>query len=210
MNILPKKRWHVRTKDNIARVRKDEAEAAEKQRKIQNQINKAEQEARINYLRSTCDIKGGGTSGTQNITNLDILNIADSSTYSNKEYEKEKKLEKEKYEKQIGYLTYVGQHRNQPNLKRWYELTPQRYKDNKLPSEESDVNKKYNNELKNIKNNILELGKEKSEKKMQKELFRSKCKSHNIDKTSLMDLRKKRLIREAQERKREKTILKKS
>ncbi|XP_061389448.1 leukocyte receptor cluster member 1 homolog [Musca vetustissima] len=140
MNILPKKRWHVRTKDNIARVRRDEAAAREEERKKQEKLEFAESEARINFLRTksglpekhreevptTAEDDEATSSGQQQHVNL----FADYKTHvktTNKELEREKKEEQEKYEKKIGYLTYLGQDTNEAlRLKSWYEVAPKR------------------------------------------------------------------------------------
>lgn len=51
MNILPKKSWHVRTRSNIERVHRDQAEAERKASQEQDRVLKVEQEARLRELR---------------------------------------------------------------------------------------------------------------------------------------------------------------
>ncbi|XP_072383936.1 leukocyte receptor cluster member 1 homolog [Diabrotica undecimpunctata] len=137
MNILPKKRWHVRTKDNIARVRRDEAKALEEEKARQDRIKLAEREARrellLNRSRSTTGFKPDfdikeDTNDNKHINFFEELEEGTAEIkHVNKEHEKEKKEEKEKYEKQIGYLTYLGQDTNEAlGKKSWYDVAPDR------------------------------------------------------------------------------------
>ncbi|XP_023934222.1 leukocyte receptor cluster member 1 homolog [Bicyclus anynana] len=134
MNILPKKRWHVRTRENIARVRKDEAEAAEKEQQEKLRIQRAEREARLNTLKfkskqklKDLDLQPQTsekvTETQEHINFFSDLEHAVQST--NTEHDKEVKDKKEEYEKKIGYLTYLGQDTNEAlGKKNWYEVPP--------------------------------------------------------------------------------------
>ncbi|KAK1895971.1 Leukocyte receptor cluster member 1 like [Dissostichus eleginoides] len=122
MNILPKKSWHVRNKDNVARVRKDEAQAAEEEREAKRRVERAEQEARTEYLRnkSRAALSSAGetkadedeavpSGGSGILEHLNLFPLEDSSEKKgNVEYLKDKKDEQEKQERAIGLLVSLG------------------------------------------------------------------------------------------------------
>ncbi|KAI4471584.1 leukocyte receptor cluster lrc member 1 [Holotrichia oblita] len=157
MNILPKKRWHVRNKDNIARVRRDEAKAAEEERLKQERTKLAEQEARTELLRQrarerlkTDDFVSLSSDGGNISINTedghvnffkDLEDETDECKKTNAEHDKEKKEEQEQYEKKIGYLTYLGQDTNEALGKQsWYNIAPNR--SNKDDDEEINLKTK--------------------------------------------------------------------
>ncbi|CAH8621580.1 unnamed protein product [Schistosoma intercalatum] len=146
MNILPKKRWHVLKKENIARVRSDEAKYEEERRKCEIKAQLADQEARIDYLRRQKNnlTSSSGSDGFQiTLTKDSILNVSQ----GNAEYENEKKIEQERKEKAVGILTYLGQTvLDAAGEKPWYDVHPRTYErresERRKSKEELEIKKK--------------------------------------------------------------------
>ncbi|KAL4224326.1 Leukocyte receptor cluster member 1 [Mactra antiquata] len=243
MNILHHKSWHVRNKDNIERVRRDEAKAAEEEKEKLRKIALAEQEARTDLLRQKArkrrsdDPFGSITQDTDkqisssststvttditdtppgNINFFKHLETGEEKQGKNIEHEEEKKAEKEKWEKDIGLLTYLGQSAVETqDEKPWYlsgrkkqkdRLDPVT-KDRKLKDDLDPLNtmKSYIHKTKHNdkKHKHKESGHKHKKHKKEKERQSNKQSS---TKTIEM-LRNERLKREAQERQRTHDLL---
>uniref|UniRef100_A0A1I7WFU6 Cir_N domain-containing protein n=1 Tax=Heterorhabditis bacteriophora TaxID=37862 RepID=A0A1I7WFU6_HETBA len=164
MNILPKKNWHVRTKENIERVRRDEAKAAEEEQRRLDRAILAENERRLELLRKKADERIDKTFGTcfeDSQRNPDVSISSETGHVNlfkdlereerknlgveNKEYEEEKQKMKQEWESKMGIQKYLGEGSSEYEKKQaWYENIPIRkieVKESKytLSSKESDA-----------------------------------------------------------------------
>ncbi|KAM3614093.1 uncharacterized protein V6R79_010147 [Siganus canaliculatus] len=228
MNILPKKSWHVRNKDNVARVRKDEAQAAEEEREAKRRVERAEQEARTEYLRRKSraalqseegprkddddDERSGGSGALEH---LNLFPLDSSDKKGNEEYLKEKKDEQEKQERAIGLLVSLGP---QPGseVTPWYMKTSQekeeRSEKEKRKGISEEEKEKKDRRLKDSLDPMKEIKKaldikERKHHKSKKVDKRHKGEKIRSGESSIERLRAERLQREAEERRRAQALL---
>jgi len=217
MNILPKKRWHVRNKDNVARVRRDEQKAKEEAQEAERRKHFAEQEAKVELLRKRLPQKEGEDKHeSSEITHFNFFKEFEqeskAAVKSNKDYEKEKKAEKEDFEKRIGLLTYLGQ-----SVTKEKDKSPWYLKQEKANKTEDDVSVDQIDERKKMRmdpvHDIHKYLKEKSKHKEKNNKRRKKKKHRELttdlssSKPTIEELRAKRLEREKEERRRTDILL---
>lgn len=217
MNILPKKSWHVRNKDNVARVRRDEAQAREEEKERERRVLLAQQEARTEFLRKKARHRnslpeleaadtGALSSGPVDLFR-ELLEEGKGVTRSNKEYEEEKRQEKERQEKALGILTYLGQSAAEAQTQPpWYQLPP----DRRAPPPGPGPDVKIKNRLDPLLEMQKHLGKKRRHsgdhgRRSRKE--EASEKQRPKESPSLDQLRAERLRREAAERARAEALL---
>lgn len=103
MNILPKKSWHVRTRKNIERVQRDEAEASKKAHIELDRRLRVEQELRLKELRT----RAGLTTTSDDLTHFNLFDevknpeISESSE-GEKQLIERAKLDADKWQDRLG------------------------------------------------------------------------------------------------------------
>ncbi|NP_001167493.1 leukocyte receptor cluster (LRC) member 1 L homeolog [Xenopus laevis] len=219
MNILPKKSWHVRNKDNVARVRKDEAQAAEEERVRRKRVELAEQEARTDFLRKKArlslpdEYRSDGSSMVEHSRDSAHINFfqeveeGKGTNKGNKEYEEEKRKEKERQEKALGILTYLGQSAAEAQTSRpWYQEVPGRNCKEKDDTAKDEKLKKLLDPLHNMEKYLQKKSGEKRKFKDEKQR-KGKANESRPNKQSLEQMRQERLKREKAERARTEALL---
>lgn len=171
MNILHHKSWHVRTKKNIEKVRKDEQRALEEQAEKLRKADIAEQERRIQQLRNKFNVN---QSVDQTVDCVDRSNVASTSrtkqkiepadnghlnlfqqeyeSSKNKAHELEKKNEQEQWERKVGILNYLGGNK-QADVP-WYERPPDQDHNKTVKSNREISILEYHDPLNKIKKEL--------------------------------------------------------
>lgn len=218
MNILHHKSWHVRNRNNIEKVRKDEKEAREKEKEELRRSALAEQEARTNFLRQKSARNNDFLAGKEeslalvaastSSSNVELFKANDERV-DNKEHAAEERAEKEKLERKLGILKYLGEgsaELQQDVDRPWYFKAPET---NSL-GEEIELKRKSNlDPLVNLKHYVEVSKKKKDKKKKDKKEKKLKKKKKDKKTLSIKDLRKARLKREKEERERRDQLLNK-
>ncbi|KAM9113698.1 LOW QUALITY PROTEIN: leukocyte receptor cluster member 1 [Pangshura tecta] len=217
MNILPKKSWHVRNKDNVARVRRDEAQAQDEQRQREARALLAEQEARTEFLRKKARVSAlpGPSGGSALVPSGDESRHVDlfwdleegkGSKAGNKEYEEEKRREKERQEKAIGLLTYLGQSAAEAQTSRpWYQEAPDRSREADVTTQEQLKGRL--DPLREMERHLRKKKGEGKKRKKEKEKPTGEKAAVGSAPLSLEQLRRERLQREQAERARAEALL---
>uniref|UniRef100_A0AC35TQM1 Cir_N domain-containing protein n=1 Tax=Rhabditophanes sp. KR3021 TaxID=114890 RepID=A0AC35TQM1_9BILA len=209
MNILPKKSWHVRKKENVWRVRKDEKKAAEEEQCRLDKIQKAEHEFKINQLRN----KKGGDAGCCSKTLDSIFSqneIEHTTTTTNKDYQKEKNAEVDKHESKLGIKKYFAEDTNEfKKTQSWYEKPSAKMEKSWKSIEELRSKKDVEQFQEALYDQIRKL-KDKKRKKRKHSSSESEPESEGErlrKKRDLYKLRHERLMREKGERTRQNAVL---
>ncbi|KAI8508086.1 Leukocyte receptor cluster member 1 [Branchiostoma belcheri] len=223
MNILPKKSWHVRNKDNIAKVRRDEAKAAEEEKERERRRALAEQEARTELLRARArqrlgeggkeTIQGPSSSKDTSVTGTELVPVTSLDHQGHINFFKD--LEE-------GLLTYLGQSAVEAQgNKPWYLNKTRRDDTLKKEDDEQDVSSVSSSldmKRKNFLDPVHDMNRYLSKKRSKhqeehKKLHKKKHKEKDRDRqkgsesrsrqgpsVSVDQLRAERLKREAEER----------
>ncbi|XP_040834055.1 leukocyte receptor cluster member 1 [Ochotona curzoniae] len=212
MNILPKKSWHVRNKDNVARVRRDEARAREEERERERRALLAETEARTELLRSRARrqqaLPEPKAAGPVDLFR-ELLEGKGAVSSGNKDHEEEQRQEKERQEKALGILTYLGQSAAEAQTQPpWYQLPPGR----RTPPAGPAPDEKVKSHLDPLREMQKQLGRKRRHSGDQDALSSKGRKERPSSQRppgppSLAQLRAERLRREAAERARAEALL---